>query len=361
MPEITFFDLMKRVASKKGEFPFVFLYGYNEFLGDRVIRAFVENFLEGKSDFNFRRFYFDNEENSDWGNIINEANSSSFFIQSRKILVCTVRDTKRLSLQKEDKTILKEYLKNPNNNTIVIFFVSLDLIKDDYKSVKKQKIDKIVKELNSPHCYQVDLDKISEREVKDYVKSYLKKQGLSITASGLDKLIEIKEDDFISILHQLPKLEIAEVEEKRLDSQDIDEIITGVEAHSIWDLTDAIENEDTEKYLKVLHYLFLHGIKPTLILGTLITYYNKIYTAKFLLKRNLPVKDIGTILQQHPFFLNKFMNSVRRFSEPRLLDILKIIYALDYEQKTCGEESARLSLQHFIFQVRASKPGNKRY
>jgi DNA polymerase III delta subunit len=102
-----------------------------------------------------------------------------------------------------------------------------------------------------------------------------------------------------------------------------------------------------------LRYLFINGIKPTLIIATLITYYNKIFTAKFLLKRRFPVNDIGKVLQQHPYFLNKFMNSVKSFSEKRLLDILDIIYKLDYEQKSSGEESARLSLQNFIFQVRS--------
>ncbi len=353
MPEISFFDFLNKIESKKESFPINILYGFNEFLGERIIQGFVDTFLEEKSDFNFRRCYFDAENESGWEEIINEAKSSSFFIQSRKILVAVIREEKKISLGRKDMEILKDYLNKPNPNTILIIYFSLDLVKDDFKQVKKQKIDKILKDLDSPHTFQVNLDKITDREVTNYIKYYLKERGISITASALDKIIEIREDDFISILHQLPKLEIADVEEKRLDSQDIDEIITGVEAHSIWDLTDAIENEDASRYLKALRYLFINGTKPTLIIGTLITYYNKIFTAKFLLKRNIPVSDIGKVLQQHSFFLNKFMNSVRNFSEKRLQDILKIIYELDYKQKTSSEDSARLSLENFIFQVKA--------
>ncbi|MCK4765568.1 MAG: DNA polymerase III subunit delta [Candidatus Aminicenantes bacterium] len=353
MPEISFFGFLNKIQNKKENFPFNILFGFNEFLGENIINLFSDTFLQKKSDFNFRRYYFDMENEAGWEDIINEANSSSFFIQSRKIIAAVIREEKKIKLLKGDKEILTGYLKKPNPNTIVIIFISLNLIKDDYKQVKKQKIDKLLKELASPGTYHVNLDNIRETEVQDYVKNYLKKSGISITASALDRIIEIKGDDFVSILHQLPKLEIADLEEKRLDSQDIDAIITGVEAHSIWDLTDAIENEDPGTYLKVLRYLFLNGIKPTLIIGTLITHYNKIFTAKFLLKRRFPVNDIGKVLQQHPYFLNKFMNSVKNFSEKRLVEILKIIYKLDYEQKSSGEESARLSLQNFIFQIKA--------
>jgi DNA polymerase-3 subunit delta len=210
----------------------------------------------------------------------------------------------------------------------------------------------LVKEFASPQVCRVDLDGIRESEVKRYIQLYLKECGISITANALDRIIEIKDDDFISVLHQLPRLAIAGTEEKGLDSEDIDKLITGVEAHSIWDLTDAIENEDARKYLKVLRYLFINGIKATLIIGTLVTHYNKIYIAKFLLRRNMPPDEIGRVLGQHPFFLNKFIQSARTFSEKRLLHILKLIYHLDYESKTSGEESARLSLQNFTFRIK---------
>jgi len=352
MREIPFFDFLNRVEAGKEQLPINILYGFNEFLGEQIIRAFCKTFIEEKNDFNYRRYYFDNENESGWEDVIDEANSSNFFIQSRKIIVATIREEKQLTLKKDDKEILKNYMKNPNSNTILIIYISLNLMKDDYKQFKKLKVDKLLKEFASPHTCGVDLDGIREAEVKRYIQAYLKESGISITASALEKIIEIKDDDFISVLHQLPRLAIADIRDRGLDSEDIDKMVTGVEAHSIWDLTDAIENEDTKKYLKVLQYLFINGIKATLIIGTLVTHYNKIYIAKFLLKRNMHPDEIGKALGQHPFFLTKFINSARRFSEKRLQHILRLIYLLDYESKTSGEESARLSLQNFAFRIK---------
>jgi DNA polymerase III delta subunit len=359
MPDTSFFDFLYRVKEGKEKFPVVVLHGFNEFLGENILKTFTDTFLEEKTEFNFRRYYFDSEyDETGWEEIVSEANSSSFFVQSRKILIVTIRDQKKITLKKYDKELLGSYLKKPNPNTILVIYFSLDVIKDDFKQVKRQKIDKFLKEVASPNTTSVNMDNIKEIEFKRYVTRYMKDNGMTITASALDKIIEVKEEDFISVLYQLPKLVIADVENKSIDSEDIDKIITGVEAHSIWDLTDAIENDDSEKYLKVLKYLFMNGIKATLIIGTLVTHYNKIYIAKFLLKRKYPINDIGKLLGQHSYFLNKFIQSARSFSGKRLKHVLKIIYDLDYESKTRGEESSRLSLQNFTFRSKLFSNGS---
>jgi len=353
MPDTSFLDFLKRVKGGKETFPVTVLFGYNEFLGDKIIRTFCDTFLEEKTDFNFRRYYFDPEySDTGWEDIISEANSASFFVQSRKIIVVTIRDQKKISLLKYDKDLLTAYLKKPNPNTTLIIYFSFDIIKDDYKTLRKGKLATFLKSVSSPNCFHVDLDAINETQFKQYVASYLKEGGMSITASALDKILEIKEEDFLSVLHQLPRLAIADVQDKSIDSEDVEQIVTGVESHSIWDLTDAIEADDDRKYLKVLKYLFMHGIEATLIIGTLVTHYNKIYIAKFLLKSNFPVQEIGKALGQHPYFLNKFIDITRRFSTKRLKHIINIIYELDYESKTRGEASSRLSLLNFTFRSR---------
>jgi len=357
MPDLSFFKYLERVKTRKEVFPVTVIYGFNEFLGEKILQVLCKAFLEEKSEFNYRRYYFDPEyDETSWEEIISEAKSSSFFVQSRKIIALTIRDEKKITIKKPDQELLKTYLKKPNPNTTLVIYISLNIIKDDYQQVKKQKISKLLKELNSPNCFTVNLDTISELEVRSYIQRYLKEAGMSITSSALEKIMEVKDDDFISILYQLPMLEIADVENHSIDSEDIEKLITGVEAHSIWDLTDAIESGNAEKYLKILKYLFMNGIKATLIIGTLITHYNKIYIAKFLLKQQVPIQEIGKELGQHPFFLKKFIQSARSFSEKQLLRIIHLIYDLDYESKTSGEEKARLSLQNFTFQIKLSNP-----
>jgi len=61
------------------------------------------------------------------------------------------------------------------------------------------------------------------------------------------------------------------------------------------------------------------------------------------------------VLQQPQFILNKFIALVKNFPDRKIQEILDLIYRLDYESKTSGEDSARISLQSFIFQVKLLK------
>ncbi len=352
MPNYSFFEFFNSLEKKETLSPVNFFFGFNEFMGEILIKKISSGFLEEKSDFNFRRFYFDSDDDHSWQEIIDEAKSSSFFLQSRKILIAVIRDQKRIIPLKSDIDLISKYVEEPNPNTILIIYLSLNLTVDEFKMLRKSKVGKLLNILGSDSVNTVDLDKISDREAREYIKSYLKKNGISITASAIEKLLEMKGDDFISILHQLDKMVIADVEGNSIDSEDIDEVITGIEAHSIWDLTDAIEKEDANQYLKILQYLFTNGIKPTLIIGTLITHYNKIFTAKFLLDSNFTVGDVGKVLNQPTFFLKRFIDLVNSFTSKRLDHILKIVYKLDFESKTMGENSSKVLLENFIFQIK---------
>ena len=355
MSETTFFGFINRIQAEKKFPPLILLYGFNEFLGEYVIGEISRVFGQNRTEFNFRRYYFDNEEENSWEEIISEANSSNFFISAQKILTVAIREEKKIALNAAAKKAVGNYLQKPNPHTTLIVFVSLDLSRDDYKQLKKDKIKKLKEHFDSPHTVCIDLDRNSAAEIKNFIKQFMKERKITITVGAIERIQEIMADDFVSIIHQLPKLEAAAAPSMNIDSEDVDELITGINSHSIWDLTEAIEKEDAAVYLDILKYLFINGIKPSFIIGTLISYYHKIYTAKFLMKQHFSTADIGTVLQQPQFILNKFIALVRNFPDFKIQEVLKLIYKLDYESKTSGEESARLSLQNFIFQVKFLK------
>jgi len=355
MPETTFFNFINRIRSEKTSPPILILYGFNEYLGESIIREIGQILGQEKNEFNFKRYYFDTEEENSWEDVLNEANSSSFFISAQKIITVAIRSEKKLSLNAAGKEAIGRYLAKPNPHATLIVYVSLDISRDDYKQLKKSKIESLLKCFQSPQTLFIDLDKTPDSEIKNYIKQYLKERKISITIGAMEKIQEIKGDDFISIIQQLPKLEAAAAQSLSIDNDEVDELITGISSHSIWDLTEAIEREDASAYLDILKYLFINGIKPSFIIGTLIAYYHKIYTAKFLMKHHFSIPDIGKVLQQPSFFLNKFIALVKNFPDFKIQEVLQLIYRLDYESKTSGEDSARISLQNFIFQVKFLK------
>lgn len=348
----SFFRVLNAIDSGAPVKPVFFLHGYNEFPGERLISAVSKRFIGEKSDFAYSRFYMETGGTDSWEAVLNEVNSSGFFLQSRKVVVAVIRDSRNLTLSKENKKLLKEYIAQPNENSILIIYLSLNLIKDDYSQVRKQKVNKLLKDFESPYMSVVDFDAIYERDVKVYLKEKLGEDGYSITPSALDRLIELKGEDYIQLINQVDRLVLIASENKTVDADRVEQIISGVETHSIWDLAEAIENENIKEYLKILQYLFINGVKPAYITGTLITHYHRVFSAKKMLKAGVPAKEIGRILRQPPFILNRFLGTVRKFPEKKISKILDVIHKLDLESKSGGEDLARLSLQNFIFQVR---------
>ena len=350
-----FFSFLSRIRGDRNPYPFTILYGFNEFLGEWIVRAYVKAFLEDPTDFNFRRYYLENGGEDNWETVMNEARTSSFFIQSRKVIVVTVRDTRRVSLSKGDARLLQEYLENPSPHSLVILYFSLDLPLDDFRQLSKGRLKTLLKELDSPACIPVDLDQFRDSEVSRYMTDGLKERGVRITTGALERLKEILGERFVAALQWMDPFEAWAQGEGSIDIDDIDRMVTGVDPHSIWDLTDALEQEDASAYLRVLRYLFSNGVKPAMIIGTLVTYFNKIFTARFLLRQHRSAVEVGRLLQQPSFFLDRFIRTVKRFSDERLARILDLVYRMDFESKTGGEEAARLMLQQFIFQLRARR------
>ena len=228
MPETTFFNFISRIRSEKASPSVLILYGFNEFLGEHVIRELSHVFGQEKNEFNFKRYYFDNEEETGWEDILNEANSSSFFISAQKIITVAIRSEKKLSLNAAGKEAIGRYLAKPNPHATLIVYVSLDVSRDDYKQLKKSKIESLLKCFQSAQTVVIDLDKTPDAEIKNYVKQYLKERKITITVGAMEKIQEIKGDDFISIIQQLPKLEAAAAKSLSIDNEEVDELITGI-------------------------------------------------------------------------------------------------------------------------------------
>jgi len=349
------FAFLQGIRQKQSPPPFTILAGFHEFLGEWVIRTYIKTFLEDPTDFNFRRYYLESDGDTGWPDVVQEAQTASFFIQSRKVIVATVRDPRKISLSKEDRDLLRDYLAKPSPHSLIILYISLALTPDDYRQLRKGKLDTLLKNLDSPATRLVDLDRVRDHEVSAYIRGRLKNVGVRITDGALERLKEILGERYVSALQWINQFEAWSRDEGEIDVQDVDRMVTGVDPHSIWDLTDAVEQEDPAAYLRVLRYLFSNGVKPAMIVGTLVTYYNKIFTARFLLRQHRSAADIGRLLQQPSFFLDRFMKTVRRFSDERMERIMDLIYRMDFESKTGGEEAARLLLQQFIFQLRAGR------
>ncbi len=132
MQEYSYFSFLKKIESGSDISPVNLVHGYNEFLGERIIKTLIKKFLGEKSDFNFKRYYFDMEESEDWFEIISEIKSSNFFVESRKVIAVVIRKDRYLSISRGEVNLIKNYMRRPNFDAVVMVYISLDMLKDEY-------------------------------------------------------------------------------------------------------------------------------------------------------------------------------------------------------------------------------------
>ncbi len=348
MAFLNFFDCWEIVKQQKEISPVQFYYGYYEFLADMLIKKIVREYLLEKNDFNYRHFYFDEGETLNWQDVLDFVRAPSFFLLGKKVALVTIRKLKGLELSAEARSSLSAYFNAPNENALLIFHLSLDLLKDDYKQLKKGKLKNFFA-LFPQKSWNVDLDQFSLEQLKRFLVQYAQDNAKKISPTALGYLLEQFETDPLQLIAQMPKFLTAS-SDKNLEIEELSELICGVSSYYIWDLSEAIEQENGEKYLSVLNYLFNNGVNSTLIIGNLIFYYQRIFIARFLMEKGYQMRDIARLFNQERF-LEKFSRTVRSFSIPKIKDILKNLERLDFSCKRGSEELARIYLQSFIFNL----------
>jgi DNA polymerase III delta subunit len=333
--------------------PILFLSGYYEFVGEWVLVWAARHFLGEVSDFNFRRFYQDSEDPTSWQEVLSEAGNATFFIQDRKVVVFTLRDKARIAPKAEEMAALEAYIGKANANTLLVIYVSLEFSPDDFKMFKKQKLDAWAAQLEAHPVTWVDLDRADTGEIETWIRRQAEQSGVKLGGTALNRMFELWADEPLRLLPHVPKVLASVLPGQEVAVEDVERLVTGMTTHSIWDLIDAVEKVDIQSYMSILKYLIISGVKPPVVVGTLVTHYNKVLMAKMLLKNRVASQEIGRILKQPSFILNRFLKMVSTISDAHLRKILQLLYQLDYESKQAGEASSRLLLETFILELKA--------
>ncbi len=352
MLRTTAFRLLNNDKGGLPPVPLLLLSGYYEFVGEWLIAWAARHFLREVSPLNCRRIYQDGDEACSWAELLAEAGSASFFVQERKLLVYILRDKGKAVPDAQDLQLLLDYVQDPNPNTLIVVYLSLEFSPDDFKLFRKQKLDALAAKLEAGNLAWIDLDQADSREIETWIRSQAEASRVRLGAVAMARMFELWADEPLRLLPHVPKVLASAAPGQEVAVEDVEKLVTGMTTHSIWDLIDAVEKLDVQGYMSILKYLVINGVKPPVIVGTLVTHYNKVLMAKLLQKNRVANAEIGRILKQPPFILNRFLRMVQTVSDAHLRRILQLLYQLDYESKQAGEASAQLLLETFILELK---------
>lgn len=315
---------MKRIVSdiKNSTFaPMYLIYGEQRYLC-RYYTNELRNALGDISDEMNNTVY--SGKDIDVKALIDMAQTLPFFAPRRVIVV------KDSGFFKGSHEEMAEYLKNPSEDTVIIF--------------SEQEVDKRSKTYKALTAkgYAACMDSLDEASLIKWTGTYFAKSGINITQSTVKHLIDRIGTDMDMIRNESDKL-ISFVGDKGvIEPSDIDNIVVNTVTSQIFDMTDYIAAGNSAKALGIYADLLAQKESPLMILFMITKMFRQLYEVKTFSGIDMPAK-----LSLHPFVAKKYANLAKNFTKEKLRDATEYGAALEYDIKS-GKMDDKMSVELFI-------------
>lgn len=335
---------------KKGEFKnVIFMYGVEQFLVKWAVDALVNKFVNPDVK-EMDCIFFESDLNEPL-KIIEAAETFSMFSQKRIVYVPEfkplVSDNPR-GIKKEDIQSLCDYIKSPNENTIVIF--SSSAFNDDTK--KTTQLYNAVKASGQIYNFK----EVDRRTLEGFAKKRFASAKVSITPAALRMLIEEtgytnKESDYhlYNFENDIKKI-ISLCREGTVDIKDIESAVCADNNTFIFDMLDAISANQKDKAFQILHNKLFQGDEVFNIVGSIISQFELMLSIRQLSDDSCNLLEIHKTLGGSEYRIKKMMPYARKYSAAKIKEILSGAYGIEKNIKT-GLLMPQLALELFIASI----------
>ncbi len=306
-------------------------YGLETFLMEKEIKKIIH---DSKIDsYGISKYDLQNDLLDD---ILEDASMISLFDQKKLILVedayiFTRKVIKNPLNHNIDK--LMAYLKNPNPNTILIFYIEYEKIDSVKKITKAIKKDGVIKEFNKTE----NIPGIVKQLFGDY----------QINTSDIQFLIDRVGKNLLMLEQEITKIKIYKGDNHQITKEDILSLTHKNIDIDIFTLIEAIVSKKKEQAMEIYYEMIKRNEEPIKIIVMLGNQFRIIYQAKELYKKGYTGDNIASKLGIHPYRIKLALQSGRNYSSELLLDCLEKLADLDINIKS-GEIDKNIGLELFI-------------
>jgi DNA polymerase-3 subunit delta len=212
--------------------PVCLFYASDPFLHREALEAVRELVPVAERDFNLHVFDFSaqGEENQTLDRVLDAANTVSFFGGRR----FTVLMANLQKIPKKDIEKFQSYALNPAQDSVLVILhhgVLSKEAREKFKALKPVSID------------------IKESELPQWIKQRVRKKGVDFSDEAVDYLISLVGNDLGLLSAEIEKISF--VGQKRIDVDDISDIVAGGRDYSIFDLVNALRVRDADSVFMI--------------------------------------------------------------------------------------------------------------
>jgi len=212
--------------------PLYLFYTSEPFLHREVLAAIRELVPVAERDFNLHVFDLLNQgdENLPLERILDVVNTVSFFGGRRfTVLIGNIQKFVKKDIEK-----LYAYASKPAQNSVFVILHSGELKKEAREKFKVFK--------------PVSID-VRESEIPQWIKQRVRAKGIDFSDEAVEYLISLVGNDLGLLSAEIEK--IAFVGQKRIDLDDISDIVAGGRQFGIFDLVNALKAQDADSVFRI--------------------------------------------------------------------------------------------------------------
>ena len=310
------------------------LYG-KEFI---LMNEFIDNIKKKNNIDKYNTEYFD-LENSRVKEIIDAANTISLFDEKKLIIVDNsyIFTSNNKKVDEEDLKYLDDYLKLPNEKTIIIFKTNNEAIDSRKKIVSLFKKIGEVKEFNKV----VNLNE----KIIEYLNPY------KIDQKTISYFINRVGENIDTIYQECEKIKLYKDKDTNITIEDIESLTTKSINTDIFYLIDNILSNNKEIALECYYEMIKKGEEPIKIIIMIANQYRLILQVKELVKKGYREHDIVDILEQKPYSIRKAMERMNKYTKDELYLYLNNLAELDINIKS-GLVDKNIGFEMFLLNIK---------
>ena len=307
------------------------LYGTEKFLLNKEIKNIINK--HKIEDINISRY--DLEINT-IKEILDDANTVSLFSSNKLLIIENSFIFSRTTKKIDNVELLEEYLKQNNEDIIIIF------VNNNEKIDSVKKIVKIIKEKGKI----IDFNPL--KNINSTVKNMF--DDYKLEAGCIESLINRVGNNLDLLYQEIEKLKIYKIEDKFITKEDILELTTEIIDIDIFKFVDDIINKNKKDAIKTYKELLKLNEEPIKIIALVASKFRLMFQASTLAKKGYTEDQISEILEIHKYPVHLAIIAGYKYNPQILLEYLDKLADLDIGIKT-GEKDKELALELFILSL----------
>jgi DNA polymerase-3 subunit delta len=320
----TYDKFLEETKGKKYEPVYLFI-GQEDFLIEECVDAIIADLLTPDTKaFNLDIVYGGRVDARD---VV--AHAASFPMMSdRRIVV--VREFEKLLSGEAAKETIGKYLAKPLESTCLILVAeNPDFRTKPFTDLKKR---------GAVYAF----NPLYDNQVLGLIARRCALLGKEADEDACQTLHAYVGNSLRAIHNELEKLVTYIGERKKIEREDVADVVGAARGYTIFDLQTAIGKRNMDAALRIVRRMIESGETPQMIIAMLTKYFAVLWRIRELLGLKSSEADIASRVGIPPYHLKNYLEAAPRFSEGHMADALAILLKADVQLKSTSPDPSEL-------------------